>query len=83
MTEAEKDVIRAQAACRAIIDRRNIPADHCKILVTAEHAITALLLALYNGDTQMAECMFNEGLVPGVESRLRDYASKQAQAKRH
>lgn len=76
MSEPQKDTTRALAACKAIVDARDPHRDYGAILVTAEHAITALLLTLYNGDPRKAAAMLNEGLVPGVEERLSFYASK-------
>lgn len=75
MEENKKDVQRALAAARAIIDGRHPTEDYSKILVTAEHTIATLLLALFR-DPRIAAAMMNEGLAPGVEVRLSMYASK-------
>jgi hypothetical protein len=76
MTEASRDTIRARDAAKAILDGRDPNADCSSILVTAEHAIAALLLTLFP-DPDKAAAMFNEGLVPGVESRFSLYKSRQ------
>lgn len=69
------DTVRAIAAAKAIIDSRDPIAKQAQILVTAEHAIAAVLLTVM-GDARLAAGMLNNGLVPGVEERLAYYASK-------
>jgi hypothetical protein len=76
MTEAQKDTQRAAAAMRAIFDGRSPATDFSSVMVTTEHAIAGVLLALYPGNPAMAAKMLNEGLLPGIESRLSLYASK-------
>ena len=71
------DTQRAYAAAKAIIDGRDPVAEFSTVLVTAEHAFAALLLACMNGDARKAAEMLNEGLVPGIEQRLAFYASKE------
>lgn len=68
MSEARKDTERAQAAVRAIVADRGF-ADAAAIMVTAEHAVAALLLVLY-GTPERAAAMLNEALVPGIEERI-------------
>ena len=75
MSEAAKDTGRAIAAVKEIIDGRNIDVDCSSILVTAEHAIAALLMLLMR-DPRKAAAMLNEGLLQGVEERLAFYAAK-------
>lgn len=75
MHEAQKDTQRALSAAKSIIDGRDPGKDGSSILVTAEHAIAAVLLAVCK-DPRIAAGMLNEGLIPGVESRLALYASK-------
>lgn len=77
MTEAQKDTRRVTAATVAICDGRHPrdPANASAILVTTEHAVACILLALYP-DPATAARMLNEGLVPGIEERLAYYASK-------
>jgi hypothetical protein len=75
MAENVKDTQRAILAAKAIIDGRDPIAQQSEILVTAEHAITSILL-LCMGDSRKAAGMLNEGLVPGIEQRLSYYASK-------
>ena len=53
MSENVKDTQRAVAACRAIIDGRDPKTDCSLILVTTEHAIATLLIALM-GDPRKA-----------------------------
>jgi len=69
MTQEQRDTALAIAACKTIIDGRDPERDMAGILVTAEHAIAALLLMLMR-DPRKAAAMLNEGLCPGVESRL-------------
>ena len=76
MSEAQKDTQRALAACKSIFDGRHPQQDMPSILVTAEHAIAAMLLAMYPDDPAMAARMLNEGLVEGIERRLAIYAAK-------
>lgn len=76
MHEAQKDTQRALAAATAIFDGRDPNADLSAVLVTTEHAIASVLLAIYR-DPRMAAAMLNEGLLPGIESRLATYAAKQ------
>ena len=76
MSEASEDTLRAVAACKSIFDGRHPQRDMASVLVTAEHAIAALLLAMYPGDPATAARMLNEGLVEGIERRLSLYASK-------
>ena len=75
MSEASLDVARAIAAAREIIDGRDLQANFADILVTAEHAIATLLVALI-GDERKAANMLNEGLVPGIEELLAFHASR-------
>lgn len=77
MAENVKDTQRALTAAKAIIDGRDPLIQQSAILVTAEHAVAALLLALYNGNPKRAAQMLNEGLVVGIEERLAFYSSKQ------
>lgn len=77
MHEAQKDTQRALAAAKSIIDGRDTERDGSSILVTVEHAIAAVLLAVCK-DPRIAAGMLNEGLIPGIENRLSLYASKQS-----
>jgi hypothetical protein len=74
-TESQKDTQRAADAAKAIFDGRDPKADFSSVLVTTEHAVAAVLLAIFM-DPEKAAGMLNEGLVPGVEQRLSLYASK-------
>lgn len=76
MSENVKDTHRALAAAKAIIDGRDPVAQQSSVLVTAEHAFAALLLAVMGGDARKAAAMLNEGLIPGIEQRLAYYSSK-------
>lgn len=75
MSENVNDTVRAIEAAKAIIDGRDPIAKQSEILVTTEHAIAAVLLAVM-GDARLAAGMLNNGLVPGIEERLAHYASK-------
>lgn len=75
MDEAQKDTRRALAAAKAIFDGRDPKTDQSSVLVTTEHAIATVLLAIYR-DPRSAAAMLNEGLLPGIESRLLMYAAK-------
>lgn len=76
MSETFKDSLRALNAAKEIIDGRDPTADYGKILVTAEHAFATVLLACMGGNARKAVGMLNEGLIPGIESRIAFYASK-------
>ncbi len=77
MNESQKDTVRATAAAKAICDHRNpmLGDDGPAIMVTLEHAVAAVLLAIYR-DPALAAGMLNEGLVPGIERRLAEYGAK-------
>ncbi|CUX41456.1 conserved hypothetical protein [Agrobacterium deltaense Zutra 3/1] len=75
MSENVNDTVRAIAAAKAIIDCRDPVAKQAEILLTAEHAIAAVLVAVM-GDARLAAGMLNNGLVPGIEERLAYYSSK-------
>lgn len=76
MGENMKDTSRAIEACKVIIDGRDPSKDYSSILVTAEHAIAALLLAVMNRDPRKAAAMLNEALIQGVEERLALFATR-------
>ena len=63
------DTDRVFNAAKAIIDGRNWHTQKSEIMVTTEHAVATVLLALF-GDPRRAAGMLNEGLVQGVEERL-------------
>lgn len=75
MGDNVNDTVRALAAAKAIIDSRDPIGQQGEILVTTEHAIATVLLAVM-GDARSAAGMLNNGLVPGIEERLAYYASK-------
>jgi hypothetical protein len=70
------DTQRALAAVKAMVDGRDPNTDYGAILVTAEHAFAAILLACMNKDPRKAAQMLNEALVPGIEQRLAFYSSQ-------
>lgn len=70
MTEPQKDTQRYLAAAKLIFDGRDPSADSSSILVTLEGLVSLVLLATMGNDPDKAAAMLNEGLVPGVESRL-------------
>lgn len=77
MNDARKDSLRAIDAAKSIVDGRD-PSDNLgKIMVTLEHTVSTVLLAVMKNDPEKAAGMLNEGLVEGVEKRLALYASRQ------
>lgn len=76
MHDAQKDVIRATSAMKEIVDGRDPQPNMGKIMVTLEHTVAGILLAVMGNDAKKAAGMLNEGLVPGVEKRLGMYAAK-------
>lgn len=70
-----RDTERAFAAARSIFDGRDPKSDFGGVMVTLEHVVAVVLLALLSSPERAAG-MLNEGLVQGVESRLALYASK-------
>lgn len=77
MDEPRKDSLRAMRAAKIIVDNRDLGADLGKIMVTLEHAVATVLLAVMGNDPKKAAGMLNEGLVAGVEKRLGLYQSRQ------
>lgn len=77
MDEPRKDSMRAMAAAKAIVDNRDPSGDLGKIMVTLEHTVSTVLLAVMKNDPVKAAGMLNEGLVEGVEKRLSLYQSRQ------
>ena len=77
MTEAEKDTHRAFAAAGKILGGRDPVADMPGVLITLEHAVASVLLAVMGRDASKAARMLNEGLVPGIERRIMLYAARQ------
>lgn len=78
MTEPERDTQRAVSAAKLIIDERDLSADSSAILVTLEHHIALVLLAVMDQNPTKAAAMLNEGLVAGVEDRLALAAARPA-----
>lgn len=76
MSEAKKDTQRATEAARAIVDGRGAY-DAASIMVTLEHTVAAVLIALHK-DHQTASGVLNEGLVQGVEERISRHQAKSA-----
>jgi hypothetical protein len=74
MTTMKEDSHRAFNAAKAIVDGRDLSADGSMILVTLEHAVATILLAVM-GDPRKAVGLLNEGLVPGIEERIAFYAA--------
>lgn len=73
-TEPQKDTQRALAAAKLIVDGR--PPTDSAVLVTLEGVVALVLLAHMGNDHANAAAMLNEGLVPGVESRIALAASR-------
>ena len=76
MTEPQKDTHRALAAAKLLIDGRDPRADMGAIMTTLEGLVSLMLLTVMDRDQRKAAAMLNEGLVPGVESRLAFHASR-------
>lgn len=76
MNEPQKDTQRALAAAKLIIDGRDPNADMGAIMTTLEGLVSLVLLAVMKNDPHKAAGMLNEGLVPGVESRIALAASR-------
>lgn len=74
LPEEKKDTRRTIAASSAIFDGR-MRMHASSIMVTLEHTVAAVLLALY-GDPAKAAGMLNEALAPGIEARLAGYGAK-------
>ncbi|QFT69347.1 hypothetical protein FIU93_21350 [Labrenzia sp. THAF35] len=68
MSEAKRDTQRALKAAQEILDGRGMD-DAAAVMVTLEHAVATLLMALYR-DHAFAASMLNESLVPGIEARI-------------
>lgn len=68
MNKPSKDTKRALAAVKEICDGRD-PRSDTSVLVTTEHAVATLLLAMFP-DPAKANAMLHEGLLPGIETRL-------------
>lgn len=77
-TEPTEDTRRALAAAKTIIDGRDLSADRGAIMVTLEHLVSTVLLAVMDRNPRMAVGMLNEGLVPGVEGRIAILEAKRA-----
>lgn len=75
MKQNERDALLATQAAMIIFDQRD-PTDMGPILVTLEHAVAVVLIAMMKGDARKAARMLNEGLVPGIEQRLLMYENK-------
>lgn len=80
MHDAQKDLPRAQAAARAIIDGRDPAEDFSTILITLDHTIATVLLVTMGMDATKAVLMLNEGVVPQVEERIALFASRHSQS---
>lgn len=76
MTEPQKDTQRALAAAKLLIDGRDPRADMGAIMTTLEGLVAVMLLTVMSSDQRKAATMLNEGLVPGVESRLALHSSR-------
>lgn len=79
MTDGQRDTRRILDAARAIFDGRSAEHDLGAILTTLEGVVSCVLLAVMQNDPRKAAGMLNEGLVPGVESRLASTAAARAQ----
>ena len=74
------DAVRAALAGAVVVDNRVIARERAAILLTLEHTLTIMLLALCDEDPRLGAEMLNEGLVPGVEARLCRFAALQVAA---
>ena len=76
MTEPQKDTQRAIAAAKLLIDGRDTNSDMDAIMTSLEGLVALMLLTVMGRDERKAAAMLNEGLVPGVESRLALHTSR-------
>lgn len=76
MHNADKDVSRAVTAAKAICDGRMPPEDRSSILITLDHTIALILLALMDNDPKKAVAMLHERAIPHVEGRIMLYANR-------
>ena len=76
MNESQKDTARSIAAAKILLDGRDPRVVPSEVLVTLEHLVTLILLCTNRENSTQAAAMLNEGLVPGVESRLALYVSR-------
>ena len=75
MPEPSEEAMRVMTAASAIIGDRD-PKEDVDILITTEHVVATILIAMFS-DPHQAAGMLNEGLVQGIENRLSLYKSKQ------
>lgn len=75
-TEPQKDTQRAIAAAKLLIDGRDPDKDMAAIITTLEGLVALMLLTCMGRDERKAAAMLNEGLVPGVESRIALHTSR-------
>lgn len=76
MGDYKEDCRRALEASRAIVDGRDLDKDFSQIMVSLEHAVTVVLLAVSKRNPRAAAVVLNESLVQGIEERLSLYLSK-------
>jgi hypothetical protein len=76
MTDPEKDTLRALSAAREVVDGRDFEADMPAILVTLDHVVATVLIAVMGNDARKAAEMLNEGLLPAVEERIAQYEAR-------
>jgi hypothetical protein len=76
MIDSEKDTLRALSAAREVVDGRDFEADMPAILVTLDHVVATVLIAVMGNDARKAAEMLNEGLLPAVEERIAQYEAR-------
>jgi hypothetical protein len=77
-SDLQKDTQRAIAAAKLLIDGRDPNRDMGAIMTTLEGLVSLMLLTVMGRDERKAAVMLNDGLVPGVESRLALHNSRSA-----
>lgn len=72
----KSDATRAIRAAKIVIDNRDPVTDMASIMVTLEHTVATVLLAVMDRNGLRAAAMLNEGLVQGVENRLALFSAR-------
>jgi len=67
---------RYHAAAQKVLDDLDPQQDRGEIMVALEGTVAAVLLVVMGRDAERAVAMLNEGLVPGVEERIAQWANR-------
>lgn len=81
MIAQKRDTQRVLAAAQLIFDGRAPERDMGAVLTTLEGVVALVLLSVMGNDARRAAGMLNEGLTPGVESRIAQAAGGRAGAR--